>query len=63
MILQELTLENIGVFKGIQSLDFTINGSKQPITLVGALNGGGKTTILQALQLVLFGNKIGRAHV
>ena len=57
MILQELTLENIGVFKGIQSLDFTTNGSKQPITLVGALNGGGKTTILQALQLALFGNK------
>ena len=57
MILQELTLENIGVFKGIQSLDFTTNGSKQPITLVGALNGSGKTTILQALQLALFGNK------
>lgn len=57
MILQELILENIGVFKGVQSLDFTTNGTKQPITLIGALNGGGKTTILQALQLVLFGRK------
>lgn len=55
MILDELVLHDFGVYGGRQSLTLTPSSSDQPIVLVGGLNGGGKTTILEALQLCLFG--------
>ena len=57
MILHEIVLENVGVFKGLHEIPLSPKGPKKPITLIGALNGSGKTTILKALQLVLFGKK------
>jgi len=54
MILETLTLDNFGVYSGRHELSLTpIPG--RPVTLIGALNGGGKTTILEALQLALYG--------
>lgn len=55
MILDELVLHDFGVYGGRQSLTLTPQSREQPIVLVGGLNGGGKTTILEALQLCLFG--------
>ncbi|MES3150899.1 DNA sulfur modification protein DndD [Sphingomonas faeni] len=55
MILDELVLHDFGVYGGRQSLTLTPSSPDQPIVLVGGLNGGGKTTILEALQLCLFG--------
>ncbi|HEY8384217.1 MAG TPA: DNA sulfur modification protein DndD [Microvirga sp.] len=54
MILDELTLHNFGVFGGRQSVALAPQPGK-PITLFGGLNGGGKTTLLDALQLCLYG--------
>ncbi|GGC53525.1 DNA sulfur modification protein DndD [Hoyosella rhizosphaerae] len=54
MILDELVLSNIGTFSGTQRLNLTPEAGK-PIVLVGGLNGCGKTTILEAIQLALYG--------
>jgi DNA sulfur modification protein DndD len=58
MILDELTLRNFGLFAGEQA--FTLKpgqraGQHLPIVLFGGLNGGGKTTLFDAIQLVLYG--------
>jgi DNA sulfur modification protein DndD len=55
VILDELTLHNVGVFGGRQTLRLTPPDSEHPIVLIGGLNGCGKTTILDALQLALYG--------
>lgn len=54
MYFKELTLHNFGVYRGRHTLDLSVEPDK-PIILIGALNGGGKTTILDALQLTLHG--------
>lgn len=55
MILDEITLENFGLYAGHQTIELTPSAAEKPIVLVGGLNGGGKTTLLDALQLCLFG--------
>lgn len=56
MILDELTLHNFGVYGGRQTITLTPTEQGRPITLFGGLNGGGKTTLLDALQLCLYGS-------
>lgn len=55
MILDEITLENFGLYAGKQTLCLTPLNRDKPIVLIGGLNGVGKTTVLDALQLCLFG--------
>lgn len=55
MILDEITLHNFGVYGGRQSVPLTPTDPKRPIILFGGLNGGGKTTLLDALQLCFYG--------
>ncbi|MFD0538763.1 AAA family ATPase [Actinomadura luteofluorescens] len=54
MLLLNVTLENYGAYKGKQSLDLTTRPGR-PVILIGGLNGCGKTTLLDAIQLALYG--------
>jgi DNA sulfur modification protein DndD len=55
MIIKKLRLENFGVYAGPHEIDLMPNSRDEPIVLFGGLNGGGKTTLLDAIQLALFG--------
>ena len=54
MIFKKLEITNYGIFKGKHEVSFA-QPSIQRVTLVGGLNGSGKTTIFEAIQIALFG--------
>lgn len=56
MIFQELILRNFGPYQGRQIINLTPK-PEQPIILCGGLNGGGKTTLMDALRLALYGQR------
>ncbi len=60
MKFRNITLCNIRNFKGEQKIDMTPhwNNKKRNIILIGGFNGSGKTTIVEAIRLCLFGRKI-----
>lgn len=51
-----ISVENLGPFKERQTLDLRVTG-RRPVILVKALNGSGKTSLLTALQVGLYGYK------
>lgn len=57
MIFRELILENFGPYVGRQviNLDPEIDDNICPIILFGGMNGGGKTTLIDAIRLALYG--------
>ncbi|MEN9361113.1 MAG: hypothetical protein RL095_2648 [Verrucomicrobiota bacterium] len=55
MIFEEIILHNIGVFKGEHRVALAPPKKSQPIILIGGMNGAGKTTFLESLQLALYG--------
>ena len=55
MILDEISLHDFGLYEGLQTFTLTPPSSRRPIVLFTGLNGAGKTTILEALQVGLFG--------
>jgi DNA sulfur modification protein DndD len=60
VIFQTLTLQNFGPYGGRHRLNLrpdTVGNANRPIILIGGLNGGGKTTLMDALRLVLYGQR------
>ena len=55
MTIKRLELHNFGVYAGNQVLDLSEVAPDRPIILIGGQNGRGKTTLLEALFLVLYG--------
>lgn len=53
MIINRLTMHNFGVYAGTNVFEFT---HKNPIVLIGGMNGRGKTTFLEAILLSLYGS-------
>ena len=62
MIIKRINLRNFGPFLGEHSLDLSTRPQK-PLILIGALNGGGKTSILEAARLTLYGSECGNGKL
>ena len=56
MILDKIQIENFGAYQGVQEAIISPEKGK-PVVLFGGMNGGGKTTMLDALLLVLYGSR------
>lgn len=54
MTFDQITFTNFGLYKGQQELLLGCRPDR-PIVLLGGLNGGGKTTLLDGIQLALYG--------
>ena len=60
MILHRLTLKDFGLFSGEQTFCLTPRikyKKRRPVILIGGKNGTGKTTILEAVRLCLYGSR------
>ena len=57
MIFTELVLENFGPYLGKQVINLRpeADDNTRPIILFGGMNGGGKTTLMDAIRLALYG--------
>ncbi len=54
MQIMKLVLDNFSSYEGKTVFDFTVK-KKQPIILIGGLNGAGKTSIFTAIKIALYG--------
>ncbi|GET42495.1 DNA sulfur modification protein DndD [Microseira wollei] len=59
MIFLELVLENFGPYLGKHTINLRpeTDGNIRPIILFGGMNGGGKTTLMDAIRLALYGSR------
>ncbi|HBE21263.1 MAG TPA: DNA sulfur modification protein DndD [Cyanobacteria bacterium UBA11149] len=59
MIFLELVLQNFGPYRGRQVINLRPEKENNscPIILFGGMNGGGKTTLMDAIRLTLYGNR------
>ncbi len=59
MIFTELVIENFGAYAGKQTINLRPDSidSNRPIVLIGGMNGGGKTTLMDAIRLALYGQR------
>jgi DNA sulfur modification protein DndD len=57
VIIDEITLNNFGVYAGSHSVWLSPPSPDKPVILIGGLNGGGKSTFLDAIQLALYGKR------
>ena len=61
MIFENLLVNNFGVYAGKQKFNLSPD-KKKPVILIGAMNGSGKTTFLQAIDFVLYGKQSNIFH-
>ena len=59
VIFLELVLENFGPYLGKHTINLRpeTDGNIRPIILFGGMNGGGKTTLMDAIRLALYGSR------
>ena len=57
IILTELVLQNFGPYRGEHIINLTSPSNEQPIILFGGMNGHGKTTLIDAIRLALYGKR------
>ncbi|MEA5512061.1 DNA sulfur modification protein DndD [Crocosphaera sp. UHCC 0190] len=59
MLFTELVLINFGPYAGknVINLRTKTDGTSRPIILIGGMNGGGKTTLMDAIRLALYGQR------
>lgn len=59
MIFLELVLQNFGPYAGRQIINLNpkTDEDSRPIILLGGMNGGGKTTLMDAIRLALYGQR------
>ncbi len=59
MLFRELVLENFGSYLGKNTINLLpdLSADSRPIILIGGMNGGGKTTIMDAIRLALYGSR------
>ncbi len=59
MLFKELVLENFGSYYGRNSITLVPENieNSPPIVLFGGMNGGGKTTLIDAIRLALYGQR------
>ena len=59
MIFLELVLQNFGSYLGRQVINLRpeLDNNPRPIVLIGGMNGGGKTTFMDAIRLALYGHR------
>jgi DNA sulfur modification protein DndD len=55
VIFEQVKLYNFGIYQGEHTVDLDVTDHNKPVVLFGGLNGGGKTTFLDSLQLALYG--------
>jgi DNA sulfur modification protein DndD len=58
MLLRRLVLEDFGIYSGKNEVDFTPRiryRQRRPVVLIGGKNGSGKTSLLEAIRLCLYG--------
>ena len=58
MIINNLEIKNFGIYYGTNNFSFDIDNEDKNIILFGGENGSGKTTILQAIKIALYGSLV-----
>jgi DNA sulfur modification protein DndD len=57
VFLEEVVIQNVGLFRQRHTLQLAPQSTTKPIILIGGLNGSGKTTLLDSIQLALYGRR------
>ena len=66
MMLRSIVLENFGLYAGSNEIDLVPRRPhkvESPIVLIGGKNGTGKTTLLEAVRLALYGRRALGARI